>query len=57
MEFYGWRIKEWKFDISNIEEQRLKMESWIDKNRGKYEIRPIFINNSWAVEYRPFLRM
>lgn len=57
MEFYGWRIKEWKFNSSSMEEQRLKMQYWIDKNRDKYEIRPIFINNSWAVEYRYLLKM
>lgn len=52
MDFYGWRIKEWKFNSSNIEEKRKEMQSWIDKFKGKYQIRNVFVNNAWAVEYR-----
>ena len=26
MDFYGWRVKEWKFNSSNIEEKRQEMK-------------------------------
>lgn len=52
MDFYGWRIKEWKFNSSNIEEKRKKMQSWIEKFKSKYQIRQVYVNNAWAVEYR-----
>lgn len=52
MDFYGWRIKEWKFNSSNIEEKRKEMQSWINKFKSKYQIRQVFVNNAWAVEYR-----
>lgn len=52
MDFYGWRIKEWKFNSSNIEEKRKEMQSWIEKFKSKYQIRQVFVNNAWAVEYR-----
>lgn len=56
MDFYGWRIKEWRHKAINIEEKRQEMIAWCEKNKGKYQIRQIFINNAWAVEYRPLLR-
>lgn len=56
MDFYGWRIKEWRHNAINIEEKRQEMIAWCEKNKGKYQIRQIFINNAWAVEYRPLLR-
>ena len=55
MDFYGWRIKEWKFNSSNIEEKRKEMQSWIDKFKSKYQIRNVFVNNAWAVEYKLLL--
>jgi hypothetical protein len=27
--------------------------SWIDTNKHKYQIEPVFINNAWALEYKP----
>lgn len=56
MNFYGWRIKEWRHTASNIEEKRQEMIVWCENNKGKYQIRQIFINNAWAVEYRPWIR-
>ena len=56
MDFYGWRIKEWRHCAFNIEEKRKEMIAWCEKNKGKYQIRQVFINNAWAVEYRPLLR-
>ena len=56
MDFYGWRIKEWPHNASNIEEKRQEMIAWCEKNKDKYQIRQIFINNAWAVEYRLLLR-
>ena len=55
MDFYGWRIKEWKFNSLNIEEKRKEMQSWIDKFKSKYQIRNVFVNNAWAVEYKLLL--
>lgn len=52
MDFYGWRIKEWKFNTSNIEEKKKEMQSWIEKFKNKYQIRQVFVNNAWAVVYR-----
>lgn len=31
MDFYGWRIKEWKFNKSNIEDKRQEMKDWSDE--------------------------
>lgn len=55
MDFYGWRIKEWRHTATNCEEKRQEMIDWCKKHEGKYQIRQIFINNAWAVEYRPLL--
>lgn len=57
MDFYGWRIKEWRHNASNIEEKRQEMIDWCEKNKDKYQTRQIFINNAWAVEYRPLLHL
>lgn len=57
MNFYGWRLKEWKFNSNNVEEKRKEMIEWIDKWKHKYDIRQVFINNAWAVEYRMLLKM
>lgn len=41
MDFYGWRIKEWKFNSSNIEEKQQEMKNWIEKWQHKYRIEQI----------------
>lgn len=56
MDFYGWRIKEWRHCASNIEKKRQEMLAWCEKHKDKYQIRQVFINDAWAVEYRPLLR-
>ena len=57
MDFYGWRVKEWKHNESNIEEKRQEMKDWCEKWKHKYQIREIFVNNAWAVEYKLLLKM
>lgn len=57
MNFYGWRLKEWKFNSNNVEEKRKEMIEWIDKWKHKYDIRQVFVNNAWAIEYRVSLIM
>ena len=52
MNFYGWRIKTWKFTPNNIVVKRNEMLAWCEKWQKKYQIREIFINNEWAVEYK-----
>lgn len=56
MDLYGWRIKEWRFEENNIEEKRKEMQAWIEKWKHKYQIRQLFTNNAWAVEYRLSLK-
>ena len=55
MDFYGWRIKKWKFNENNIEEKRKEMNDWMEKQKNKYQFRQVFVNNAWAVEYRMLL--
>ena len=43
MAFY-WQTK--KFNTQD------KMREWIANNRHKYQIREIFVNNAYCVEYR-----
>lgn len=31
MNFYGWRVKEWKFTKENMEQKRKEMVEWCDK--------------------------
>ena len=47
----GWRIKAWKLD------ERNKMLAWCKKNESKYQINEIFINNAWAIEYKPLMHI
>lgn len=54
--YYGWRIKEWRYNATNCEEKRQEMLNWCKKWENKYQIRQIFVNNAWAVEYRPLLQ-
>ncbi len=58
MEFYGWRIKKWKFkDNKQAEAKRLEMRKWINKWKNKYQIQEIFVNNAYAVQYRLLLHL
>ena len=57
MDFYGWRINEWKFNSSNIEEKQQAMKNWIEKWQHKYRIEQIYVNNVWAVKYRLLMKM
>ncbi len=52
MDFYGWKIKEWKFNENNVEEKRKEMNAWCEKWKHQYQIRHIFVDGAWAVEYR-----
>ena len=47
------KIKKWNFNSENMEKKREEMLAWIEKWQGKYEIREIFVNSAYAVEYRP----
>ena len=38
MDFYGWRIKEWKFNSSNIEEKQQEMKKEIKELVDNYEL-------------------
>lgn len=49
MDSYGWKTKTWK--LSDGE----KMKAWIKKWSHKYQIREIFVNNAYAVEYKLLL--
>lgn len=57
MDSYAWQIKEWKFNANNIEEKKAEMMKWIAKWEHKYQIRQVFTNNAWAVEYKMKIRM
>ena len=52
MDSYGWKNKTWNFNENNIEEKKNKMQKWIERWKHKYQIRQVFVNNAWAVEYR-----
>lgn len=53
---YGWRTKLWKFkNAMESETQKEVMKEWVVKHEGRYQIRSLFVNNAWAVEYRPLL--
>lgn len=50
-------MKLWPFrDGVTVKSQRKKMDDWCSKNASKYQIRQIFVNNSWAVEYRDLIK-
>lgn len=58
MDSYGWKIKTWKFStIEEVEETHKQMIAWIKKWSRKYQIREIFVNNAWAVEYRILIKI
>lgn len=44
-----WQVKTFKTQES--------MNKWIAKNKHKYQIDIIYVNNAYAVEYRPLKRM
>ena len=56
MDSYGWKTKLWKFNDGNCEQKRKEMMEWKKKWEGKYQMREIFVNNAWAVEYRLLLK-
>lgn len=41
-----WQLKEFKSEID--------MSAWIEKNKARYQITEVFINNGYCVEYKPF---
>lgn len=55
MDSYGWKIKTWSFNKNNIEEKKNEMKKWIERWKYKYQIRNVFVNNAWAVEYKLLL--
>lgn len=56
MDSCGWKVKKWKFTANNIEEKKAEMQAWMDKWQWKYQYRPIFVHNAWAVEYKLLIR-
>jgi len=44
-----WQIKTFKLDEHD------KMVKWVKRNYGKYQMIEVFVNNAWAVEYRPLV--
>jgi hypothetical protein len=30
---------------------------WIDSHKQNYQITPLFVNNAWAIEYRPLRKV
>ena len=56
MDSYGWKVKMWKFDLSNMKEKRNEMENWINKWKHKYRIEEIYVNNAYAVFYKLLLK-
>ena len=56
-DMFYWKMKLWPFrDDVSTENQRKKMVDWCNKNASKYQIRQIFVQNSWAVEYRDLIK-
>ncbi len=49
-----WTIKTWKFKtFKQRQRARGLMCGWIEKNQGRVQYQEIFVNNAYAVEYRP----
>lgn len=44
-----WEVKEFK----SAKAQNV----WVAKNSGRYQITPLFVNNGFAVEYRPLVKI
>lgn len=55
MDFYGWKTKIWRFNSKNCEEKRKQMLAWKEKYKNKYQMREVFVNNAWSLEYRLLL--
>ena len=56
MDSFGWKIKVWNFDGSNIDAKKAEMERWMEKWKHKYCFRSVFVNDGWAVEYKLLLK-
>ena len=56
MDSYGWKIKKWYFNESNIEEKKAEMHKWMEKWKDKYQFRQVLVCNAWAVEYKLLLK-
>lgn len=44
-----WKIKEFK--------TRQQFESFWNRNKGKYQMVEVFINNAYGIEYKPLLKI
>lgn len=42
----------WQIKLFN---DRDKMVKWVKRNYGKYQMVEVFVNNAWAVEYKPLV--
>ena len=49
LEDYGWQIKTWKLD------EKEKMENWVSKHQNHFSIKPVFVNNKLAIEFKRLL--
>ena len=52
MDIYVWRTKLWHFTFENANQKKKEMLDWCEKWKNKYEIKNVFVDNAWAVEYR-----
>jgi hypothetical protein len=53
-----WKTKVWKFNtkrlsIQSMNAARARMLAWIERNEGRIQYEEIFVNNAYAVTYRP----
>lgn len=44
-----WKIKEFK--------TRQQFENFWERNKNRYQMEEVFINNAYGIEYKPLLRM
>lgn len=56
MDSYGWKVKKWKFDDSNIAEKKAEMQAWMEKWKNKYQYRQVYVCNAWTVEYKLLIK-
>lgn len=56
MDSYGWKVKKWKFNDSNIAEKKAEMQAWMEKWKNKYQYRQVYVCNTWAVEYKLLIK-
>jgi hypothetical protein len=57
-----WKTKVWKFNtkrtsMQSMRRARQRMEAWIERNKHRIQYEEIFVNNAYAVEYRPLRRI